>query len=466
MRDHREERLRILVVDDDRAVREMLPVFLIESYAPGPAPVIETVGSAAEVAARLARTSPRERLVVLSDHNLKTATNGIDVLAEVQRARPDAIRILFSGHAREEIPGLNEADLHGFLEKPFSLDEIVQPFRAIVDRLASPRAGTIRAPADAPSTGSSPRASAAGKLAPAEVMAALVKAATRGEGARAQTLYEEARRRGQGEEANRETNNFLTWQNRVLEMVATNAPLKETLTVLTRSVDKQAPGMRASVLLVGEGGTPVVYGATPGLQEAHKEGWSTSIVTPDGRVLGAFALDCRERRAPTDRELQLIDLGANLARAAINSDRDHHELRDARERSDQVAADYRALAAEMAAERNKFHLLLMQSPSAINILEGPEHRFTFVNPKTRDINGRDPSELLGKTVAKAVPEIVAQGFIKLLDGVYSTGEPVFISEAPVTFQRAGKPDERFLDFSYQAYRGADGRIAGVTALAN
>ena len=36
--------------------------------------------------------------------------------------------------------------------------------------------------------------------------------------------------------------------------------------------------------------------------------------------------------------------------------------------------------------------------------------------------------ILGKTVEEAIPEVVEQGFIQLLDNVYQTGEPLIGNE--------------------------------------
>mgnify|MGYP003401679112 CR=1 FL=1 len=60
------------------------------------------------------------------------------------------------------------------------------------------------------------------------------------------------------------------------------------------------------------------------------------------------------------------------------------------------------------------------APAFMALLGGPEHRFEIVNPLYLQLIGE--RELVGRTVAQALPETVEQGFVALLDRVYVTGE--------------------------------------------
>lgn len=372
--------MHILVVDDDPFMREMLPRVLLRAYAPDERPTVTTVGTPEEASRQLdGAADDDETLVVLSDYNLRSIRNGLDVLTEVSARRPDAIRILFSGHTREEIRGIDKADIHDFLEKPFRIQDLIAPFRAAVERALD--ASRADAPVDTRGEGAHEREHAARSLEGREVVDALLKAASKGEAARVRTLYDEAERRGHHAEASHETIRALAWQNRVLEVVAMGAPLDEALTALALGVEEQIPGMRASVLLLDESGTRLRHGAAPSLPDAFKQGldglvvgpnagssgtavhrkervivsdirsdplwdglkdlarehglvsaWSTPIITPDGRVLGTLALYHEEARVPHARELGLMELASNLARAAIESDQTRRAMHRAQER--------------------------------------------------------------------------------------------------------------------------------------
>jgi DNA-binding NtrC family response regulator len=121
-----EEDLRILIVDDDPLMTDMLP-----RRIRGALRVQVFTASTPEEGLRVADAESPE--IVLSDYNLRASMTGLDLLAEIERRHPDAIRILFSGHARHEIgKSLDDAPLHGFLEKPLRLDELIAPLAAII----------------------------------------------------------------------------------------------------------------------------------------------------------------------------------------------------------------------------------------------------------------------------------------------------------------------------------------------
>ncbi|MET0368278.1 MAG: PAS domain-containing protein [Methylobacterium sp.] len=102
-----------------------------------------------------------------------------------------------------------------------------------------------------------------------------------------------------------------------------------------------------------------------------------------------------------------------------------------------------------------------QAPSFIALLSGPEHRFTLTNAAyQRAVDGRD---VAGRTVAEALPEAAAQGYVALLDEVFRTGRPHQAMGARLDLQPVpgGPITERYLDFVYQPVAGADGRVEGI-----
>ena len=98
-----------------------------------------------------------------------------------------------------------------------------------------------------------------------------------------------------------------------------------------------------------------------------------------------------------------------------------------------------------------------QAPGFIAMTSGPDHRFTMVNEAyNKLIAARD---VIGKTVADALPEVVGQGFVKLLDRVYVSGESYVGRRVPVNLPLGpdGALNERFLDFVYQPVTADDER---------
>jgi PAS domain S-box-containing protein len=127
-------------------------------------------------------------------------------------------------------------------------------------------------------------------------------------------------------------------------------------------------------------------------------------------------------------------------------------------------ADALATAQHLAREREAFYHVFEQTPAIIALLRAPGHRFEYVNPAYQQLfPGR---QLVGLTMAEAVPETVEQGFINLLDRVYQTGETHFGAEVPfAVVPTDGQPPHTiYFNFTYQAHR-EDNRIAGVTIFA-
>jgi signal transduction histidine kinase/integral membrane sensor domain MASE1 len=175
-------------------------------------------------------------------------------------------------------------------------------------------------------------------------------------------------------------------ENRILELIATAAPLTDVLRQLVQLIESEAGGVKCSVMLLDPDGVHVRVGAAPSLPESYlaaidgatigpKAGscgtamhrgravmttdiatdalwvdyrdvalqhdlracWSTPIVSQSGQVLGAFAMYYSEPRGPGQRELRLIEFATQLATIAL-------ERRRAEAESEQQRSDLRHLA--------------------------------------------------------------------------------------------------------------------------
>jgi len=126
------------------------------------------------------------------------------------------------------------------------------------------------------------------------------------------------------------------------------------------------------------------------------------------------------------------------------------------ETTEQVLAERR-----LSAERGRFVQLFDQAPTFLAVLHGPEHVFELVNPGYLKLIGDRP--LVGRTLAEALPEAVAQGYLTLLDEVYRTGKPFSAYGARYAAQVSPDSpiDERFVDFVYQPITDRDGSVSGI-----
>lgn len=124
------------------------------------------------------------------------------------------------------------------------------------------------------------------------------------------------------------------------------------------------------------------------------------------------------------------------------------------------AASVQAANVALSTEVDLVRTLFRQAPGFVAVLTGPAHVFQLANAAYENLVGR--TNLVGKGVAEALPEVVDQGFIDLLDQVLITGVP-FVGEG-VAVQLAiggGAPTEHVLDFVYQPILDDEGKAVGV-----
>ncbi len=126
------------------------------------------------------------------------------------------------------------------------------------------------------------------------------------------------------------------------------------------------------------------------------------------------------------------------------------------ETTDRVLADRRG-----AAERDRLAQMFEQAPTFMAMLSGPEHRFDLVNPGYMQLINHRPA--LGRTVAEVLPEVVAQGYVGLLDRVFRTGEAFAADGARLELQQTpgGPIVERFVDFVYQPIKNEADEVVGI-----
>lgn len=108
--------------------------------------------------------------------------------------------------------------------------------------------------------------------------------------------------------------------------------------------------------------------------------------------------------------------------------------------------------------------LVLQSPVATTLLKGPLFEVEIVNAMSLEIWGRTYEEVIHKPLAEALPEVAEQGFIQLLEGVYSTGVPFRGNEVPIQLKRFGTSQTVYLNFIYTPLRNDENEIIGIIAV--
>ena len=173
-------------------------------------------------------------------------------------------------------------------------------------------------------------------------------------------------------------------------------------------------------------------------------------------------------RAGEESQVEGLDAGADdylvkpfTAREMLARISTHIRIAKVRDEAAKREARLRA-AAELAQLR--LEEMLAQIPSAVGLLRGPEHRWTYVNEGYVRVTGRkDTSDFIGKTVGESLPEIVTQGVVQLLDRVYQTGTPYLGRDYKVLLNRGGggQAEEVYFDFVYTPFRDVQGDVKGI-----
>jgi two-component sensor histidine kinase len=127
----------------------------------------------------------------------------------------------------------------------------------------------------------------------------------------------------------------------------------------------------------------------------------------------------------------------------------------------QRAQEITAINDHLAAETRGLRDLFMQAPSFMAVLTGQELTYAQANSAYLQLIGH--RQVVGRTLAEALPEVVEQGFPDLLRSVMRDKTPHIDHAASVMLQRQpGAPlEERFLDFIFQPIAGPDGDSVGV-----
>ncbi|MGI4735881.1 MAG: PAS domain-containing protein [Janthinobacterium lividum] len=139
------------------------------------------------------------------------------------------------------------------------------------------------------------------------------------------------------------------------------------------------------------------------------------------------------------------------------------ELVQAQQRAEALQEQVRQSTERLQQERDAFYQIFALTPAAICIQRGPAHHYAYANQAYQDFfPGR---QLLGRSVAEALPETVESGVVDLLDHVYQTGETYYGEDLPLLIaQPAGPPQWMYFTFTYQAFR-ENGEIVGISTFA-
>lgn len=294
-------------------------------------------------------------------------------------------------------------------------------------------------------------------------------------------------------------------QGRILEMISRGGDLRQILEAIVLWAEKESrDGLIASILLTNYNGQCLLHGAAPSLPENYcnaihgieigpevgscgtaayrkeqvivediqedplwknfrgiaalyelRACWSNPLISKDGQVLGTFAMYYRHPKKPTVHDLQIINLISYTTVIAI-------EWTKAAEERKLLLENEKRNSDHMREERQSFYNMLMNAPAMIAVLKGPDHVFELANPIYLQAIGHT-RQVIGKPVGEALPEVIEQGYVDLLDQVYKTGQSYCGNEVRIMLNSAGTGvlQETYFNFIYQPIVNDKGVTEGI-----
>ncbi|MBK0370217.1 PAS domain-containing protein [Flavobacterium agrisoli] len=113
---------------------------------------------------------------------------------------------------------------------------------------------------------------------------------------------------------------------------------------------------------------------------------------------------------------------------------------------------------------HRFRSLIEEAPVATCLFMGPEMKVVIANDMMLKEWGKDAS-VIGKPFKDAVPELIGQPFLGLLDQVFATGEAYSESAAPATLEIDGELQVSYYNYTYKPLFDENGAVYGIMDMA-
>ena len=136
----------------------------------------------------------------------------------------------------------------------------------------------------------------------------------------------------------------------------------------------------------------------------------------------------------------------------------------AHERAARAEAD--AALREACQQRTLLEQILSQAPAYVAAFSGPHHVYSFFNETFSQVLTQGRAKI-GHAFADLFPELVAQGFLAVLDEVYASGQAVYMPEAVVVQHDplTGQDRTNYVNVVYTPLRNEAGHTLGLLAFA-
>lgn len=166
---------------------------------------------------------------------------------------------------------------------------------------------------------------------------------------------------------------------------------------------------------------------------------------------------------------ELATANEELAAANEELSATNEEVQDARQRletlNDELEKRVVNRTIKLAESESRLRYMLEDAPVSIAVLTGKELIIEAANKKVLEAWGKT-SDIVGKSLIAAIPELVGQEFLDLLNYVFTSGETYYGNEVKALLEQNGRIEEVYSNFVYQPLKDEQGRTTSIMLAAN
>ncbi|NCD69361.1 ATP-binding protein [Mucilaginibacter agri] len=239
--------------------------------------------------------------------------------------------------------------------------------------------------------------------------------------------------------------------------------------VLNTGITEAGEGIAAELLIEGKLRTSYYDFEYRAIKNSAGETYCILHTAADvtARVLGEMAIEnAREQKEALESEQALNE---ELAAANEELNSINRELHQTEESLRQLNIELEDRVAERTRELTKnearLRYLLADAPVAMAVFTGRELIIEAANKKVLEAWGKTP-EIIGMPLHIAIPELVGQEFLGILDNVYTSGEPYYGNEVKALLEQNGIIEEVYSNFVYHPLKNASGKTDSIMLAAN
>lgn len=193
------------------------------------------------------------------------------------------------------------------------------------------------------------------------------------------------------------------------------------------------------------------------------------LITHDGFLIGTLCIIDSKPRIFSEKDRSILEGLAKVAMDQIELRRSSlvtiDQLTDSNHELSKSFSLTVSLNEELNASRQRLQTFISKAPVAFGILTGRELTIEVANDMILKIWGKTVS-VLGKPLLVALPELVGQPYLPILDEVFISGKTYIGDTAPVKLEVNDKLTDCYFDFIYEPLKNKNGETTSIIVIAN